>query len=110
MDMGGSGEEHRLRLEVPRWLPEDTIVCLERKDVQKKGEFCVKNKPGTKGLPITPDMEPLDDEAIEISRKLEHLWVHPIDTLPSHGGSMIPDSFRVPHETTPLQNPTLRRA
>jgi hypothetical protein len=35
--------------------------------------------------PPTPDMEPIDDEAKEISSKLVSAWQHPIDSLPGQG-------------------------
>lgn len=34
----------------------------------------------------TPDMEPINDEAEEISNGLKDKWAHPIDTLPANGG------------------------
>jgi hypothetical protein len=34
----------------------------------------------------TPDMEPMNDEAEEISDSLKEKWAHPIDTLPANGG------------------------
>lgn len=34
----------------------------------------------------TPDMEPMNDEAEEISNGLKDKWAHPIDTLPANGG------------------------
>lgn len=34
----------------------------------------------------TPDMEPVNDEAEEISNSLKDKWAHPIDTLPANGG------------------------
>lgn len=33
----------------------------------------------------TPDMEPLDDEAREISASFADRWKHPIDSLPANG-------------------------
>lgn len=47
------------------------------------------NNPGPrdyifKGDP-TPEMEPLDDEAREITARCEPNWVHPIDSLPGQG-------------------------
>jgi hypothetical protein len=36
--------------------------------------------------PPTPDMEPLDDEAREISAQWAPQWVHPIEDLPGQGG------------------------
>jgi len=35
--------------------------------------------------PPTPEMEPLDDEAREIVAQHRHLWVDPIESLPSNG-------------------------
>jgi hypothetical protein len=34
----------------------------------------------------TPDMEPMNDEAEEITNGLKAKWAHPIDTLPVNGG------------------------
>ena len=34
----------------------------------------------------TPDMEPLDDEAEEITASMRMKWDHPIDSLPANGG------------------------
>lgn len=33
----------------------------------------------------TPDMEPVDTAAMEISEKLQSTWVHPIESLPGQG-------------------------
>lgn len=33
----------------------------------------------------TPDMEPLDDEAREISDRFKEKWINPIDSLPGNG-------------------------
>jgi hypothetical protein len=53
------------------------IVCLEGKGERNDITFV--------GNP-TPDMEPLDDEAEEISASMREKWDHPIDSLPANGG------------------------
>src|ERR1700735_3109676 len=57
--------------------PDGISVCFEGKGEPKDIEFV--------GDP-TPDMEPLDDEAEEISAKMREKWEHPIDSLPVNGG------------------------
>lgn len=57
--------------------PDGIIVCLEGKGERNDITFI--------GNP-TPDMEPLDDEAEEITAKARHKWDHPIDSLPANGG------------------------
>ncbi len=53
------------------------IVCLEGKGEPRDIIFL--------GEP-TPDMEPFDEEAEQISESLRSKWEHPIDTLPANGG------------------------
>jgi hypothetical protein len=57
--------------------PEGIIVCFPDKGERTDIAFV--------GNP-TPDMEPLDDEAEEISAKMRDKWDHPIDSLPANGG------------------------
>lgn len=57
--------------------PEGIIVCFP-----DKGE---RNDIAFVGNP-TPDMEPLDDEAEEITASMRDKWDHPIDSLPANGG------------------------
>lgn len=80
------GRQHRKIFIVPRYLnPDDPsdwtegndcVVCLEGKGHRKDIVFL--------GDP-TPDMEPLDPEAEEISNSLRPSWQHPIDSLPGQG-------------------------
>ena len=53
------------------------IVCLEGKGERNDITFF--------GNP-TPDMEPLDEEAEEITAAAREKWDHPIDSLPANGG------------------------
>lgn len=83
-----TGKRGRKVFEVPAFLnpndradqnyPElgEIIVCYEGKGERKDIVFV--------GEP-TPDMEPVDAEAEEISASLASKWKHPIETLPSHG-------------------------
>lgn len=57
--------------------PEGIVVCFEGKGERNDIQFI--------GDP-TPDMEPLDDEAEEISQGMQAKWTHPIDSLPANGG------------------------
>ena len=57
--------------------PDGIIVCHEGKGEAKDYIFI--------GEP-TPDMEPLDDEAEEITASMRDKWNHPIDSLPANGG------------------------
>lgn len=80
-----TGEEARKRYEVPRLLdPErrnkrgdliEAIVCYEGKGLP--GDVTIKGAP-------TASMEPLDDEAKEISAKTQR-GAHPIESLPAQG-------------------------
>lgn len=81
-----SNRKERVRFPVPLYLnpedqadwntPDGIVVCYadkgERRDIVFVGE-------------PTPDMEPLDEEARQISESFKHKWVHPIETLPSTG-------------------------
>jgi hypothetical protein len=57
--------------------PDGIIVCFEGKGERNDITFF--------GNP-TPDMEPLDDEAEEITAAAREKWDHPIDSLPANGG------------------------
>ena len=57
--------------------PDGIIVCFEGKGERNDITFF--------GNP-TPDMEPLDDEAEEITASMRMKWDHPIDSLPANGG------------------------
>lgn len=56
---------------------DDIVVCQEGKGQPKDIIFFG---------PPTPDMEPMDEEAEEISNSLKSKWTHPIETLPVNGG------------------------
>lgn len=82
-----TGRVNRKIFPVPRLLdpgnPRDqnrdgeVVVCYEGKGLPQDIVFL--------GEP-TPEMEPLDDEAKQISEGLRAKWEHPIDTLPANGG------------------------
>lgn len=57
---------------------EGIIVVSNKQDNAHPKDYLFASDP-------TPDMEPLDDEAREISAKLAPKWNHPIDSLPSQG-------------------------
>lgn len=69
-----TGREKRKRFKVPDYRPADSIVCHEGSE--KDGDFIFEGKP-------TQGMEPIDEEAREISAKHAKEWVHPIETLPT---------------------------
>lgn len=55
----------------------DIVVCYEGKG--QRTDITFYGKP-------TPDMEPLDEEAEEITLAAREKWDHPIDSLPANGG------------------------
>src|SRR5215831_3344901 len=83
-----AGTINRKRFPVPKFLDPDSprdwtdknlgeiVVCHEGKGARGDQVFVG---------PPTPDMEPLDDEAVEISNALKARWAHPIDSLPVTG-------------------------
>lgn len=83
------GRSKRHRFKVPRFLhpddpndftyPPDVTVCYDGKGLPRDLVFI--------GEP-TPDMEPLDAEAVAISKSLEHKWLNAMSeaALPSTGG------------------------
>lgn len=73
-----TGREKRKRFEVPDYRDVDTIVCYEGSE-KDKNDFVMDGPP-------TPGMEPIDDEAREISAKHASSWKHPIETLPAQFG------------------------
>lgn len=90
-----SGKRGRRIFNVPRFLdPNDpadwTEVRLDSRGQPVYGEIVVAYADGKEnprdiiftGDP-TPDMEPLDDRAKEISGSFSKKWVHPIESLPS---------------------------
>lgn len=83
-----TGRKKTVRFPVPLYIdPKDPGMCNRDGD-------CIVAHEGSQqrfdilftGEPI-PAMEPLDDEAREISEKLRHKWTHPIETLPANGGA-----------------------
>lgn len=92
-----SGEKHEQDYIVPRYLdPGDpkqmsrdgeVVVCLKGKG--EKGDWEVADETS-----VTPDMDPIDEEAQEISDRLAPNWAHPIETLPSNSSSMLSDLQR----------------
>lgn len=66
--------------------PGEVIVCHldkgERKDIVFFGD-------------PTPEMEPLDEEAEQISVALQSKWAHPINDLPTQGASFNDDTMRM---------------
>ena len=72
-----TGREKRKRFKVPDYRNVNTVVCYEGSE--KDSDFIMEGPP-------TPGMEPLDDEAREISRKHEKSWIHPIESLPTQLG------------------------
>ena len=83
-----TGEVNRQEFDVGRLLDPNNP-----KDCRSAGSCIVSNAekplPGDwpyKGEP-TPDMEPLDEEAADISATLRAKWEHPIDSLPVQGAN-----------------------
>jgi hypothetical protein len=110
-----SGKQGRKIFAVPLYLdprdnadhnyPGEIIVCDKESPVYPK-DILFQSARGLRGEP-TPEMEPLDDEAVQISRALEHKWVHPIESLPTHAtASQIPDVVVAPK---PQPKPLARR-
>ena len=79
-----TGRERRKRFPVPLYCDTGMIISYagsERGD--DNGTFGPIIFEG----PPTPGMEPIDDEAREITRKYEPQWKHPIESLPGQGFS-----------------------
>lgn len=82
-----TGRQARKVFEVPLFLdPNNPTDCNRAGEVivvhgeaHGRGEYAFLGDP-------TPDMEPLDDEAEEISTRLAPTWQHPIETLAGNGG------------------------
>ncbi len=64
------------------------IVCYEGKGEKRDIIFV--------GDP-TPEMEPMDEEAEQISASYRQRWEHPIDTLPANGGMNEAESAFMKH-------------
>jgi|SRR5215475_2787785 len=84
-----SGRQMRKVYPVPTWLDKETIVSDGNNP--KPGDIVFVGEP-------TPDMQPIDDEAEAISRKIEATgkWKHPIESLPAQGASTFQPDFSVP--------------
>ncbi len=65
-----TGRERRKRYQVPMYCEKETIVA--RQDSAREGDFIYNGDP-------TPAMQPLDDEARQISEALSQTWVKPPD-------------------------------
>lgn len=91
-----TGETDRKVFTVPKLLdPNDpkchnhadgVVVCWEGKGERKDIIFY--------GNP-TPDMEPYDEEAEAISQSFAGKWAHPIDTLPTNGAMLAPETLQI---------------
>lgn len=78
--------------------PGEIIVAYEGKGLPKDIVFMG---------PPTPDMDPLDDEAKEITDSLKGSWIHPIDSLPGeYGQSILTDLQRQVDDLARNQVPT----
>lgn len=85
-----TGEQLRHRFQVPLYLdPEDAYICRRW---GQNGVLIVSdgNNSWPKDIVFTgppiPDMEPLDDEAEQISARCRPNWIHPIEGLSTHVG------------------------
>src|SRR5262245_50428965 len=78
-----TGKQVRKVFEVPMYLdPDSPGDWTENGDIN----VCYAGRGKPRDIvfegPPTPDMEPLDDEAKEISAAERPKWVHPIESLP----------------------------
>ena len=75
-----SGRQGRKIFEVPMFLNPEVVA-----DHNYPGEIIVADKPSGRDIVFigdpTPDMEPLDDEAREISDSFKRKWVNPIEEI-----------------------------
>lgn len=93
-----SGRQARKIYSVPRYLnPNDVGECNYPRGIEDYEEPCIvvcyegKGKPKDivfMGEP-TPDMAPLDDEAIAISDSLRHKWKHPMENDQIYSQSLL---------------------
>lgn len=86
------GRQHRRMFAVPLHLDPDNAADWNYKDIGIV--VFLEGSEGTKGPhdyifvgQPTPDMEPLDDQAMAISKELEPTWRHPIETIEGPGYS-----------------------
>ena len=91
-----TGKRMKKKFEVPCFLDPDNpgdqtppgsgvlIVCHEGKGLRT--DVVILDPP-------TPDMEPLDDEARELSDKLRGSWQHPIESLPGNFSQSLIQNF-----------------
>lgn len=97
----GSNKSARQMYDVPMFLDPNDPECFNYPQMDQRGmviggEVIVAHAANPAfprdiiftGLP-TPDMEPIDDEAKEISRRESSKWVHPIESLPERGFSQV---------------------
>lgn len=83
-----TGRMFRKAYKVPMFIDPDDPFCINKHEgfcvVARKG----KDKPGDIIFfgPPTPDMEPLDDEAIAETEAERPKWVNPIESLPVEVG------------------------
>lgn len=75
-----SGRAIRKRYVVPAYLDADTIVTQEVEGGHlERGDVVFTGAP-------SPDMDPLNDAAQDITNAHRDRWEHPIDSLPANGG------------------------
>lgn len=83
-----SGRTFRKTMKVPMLVDPNDPSCCRRSD-----GLCVVARAGSEQPgdiifegPPTPDLEPLDDEAMAQSNAERHKWISPIDSLPLNTG------------------------
>lgn len=89
-DMGKRGKQVRREFPVPMFLHPESPDDWNTRDQEGNGFVTVSNSLDPNfpndyiftGDP-TPDMEPLDDAARELSAKFKDRWEHPIEGLPA---------------------------
>lgn len=103
-----TGKQGRKVFAVPMHL----FVKEDSPDNNYPGEIIVAQQPGAQradyiftGEP-TPDMEPLDEEAIKISTALAPKWQHPIESLSGDFGASLISKFER-QMTEMMKNPAL---
>lgn len=103
-----TGRKLRRPFQVPMLLDPDDVTCknrdgdviVSRADSVKRGDFVYEGPP-------TVDMEPLDDEAEEISKLESVNWTNPIDAIPGNGdyGANLLDHLSKQLNEAILKNP-----
>lgn len=75
-----TGRAARKRYVVPAYLDAETIVTQEVEGARvERGDVVFTGPP-------SPDMDPINDEAQEITNAHRERWEHPIESLPVNGG------------------------